>query len=314
MEFRTKFNIPKEQNGINHHNNLVLIGSCFTQNMANKLNYFKFQNSHNPFGILFHPLAIEKALNICIANRKYTAKDLYFFKEHWLSFNHHSAFNAREQNTILNQINVNIETTHQALKNASHLIITLGTAWAYRFKETNDLVANCHKIQQSEFSKELISTESIIQGMKNIIALFRDFNPNINLIFTVSPVRHLKDGVIENTQSKSILHTAIHALTELKNVFYFPAYEIMMDDLRDYRFYKSDMVHPNQTAVDYIWEQFKNTWIDEASIKLMEEIEVVQKSLAHQPFDEKSEPHQKFLKKLYKKMEEITRKHPSIHF
>lgn len=314
MEFRTKFNIPNANKGINHQANMVLFGSCFAQHMANKLDYYKFQNLHNPFGILFHPLAIAKAITACIENKKYTTNDIYFFNNHWLSVDHHSVFNTTHQEEILNHINNEIEKTHQALKSASHLVITLGTAWAYRWMKTNQLVANCHKIPQKEFSKEMLSTHSIVEIMQDTITSLKSYNPNITLIFTVSPVRHLKDGFVENTQSKSVLHLAIRQLKKIENVFYFPAYEIMMDELRDYRFYERDMVHPNQIAIDYIWEQFKNTWVDNASQNLMEDIEVIQKSLAHRPFDEQSASHQKFLHKLHKKMEEITQRYPSIQF
>jgi lysophospholipase L1-like esterase len=314
MNFRTILNIPKEKNTIDYNSNIVLFGSCFTENMEKHLNYFKFENICNSHGILFNPKSIEKAISDCVLNKEYDQHDLNYFDDIWLSFNHHSKFSSVYLSKILEQINQNIKNTHIALSNSSHVLITLGTSWVYRYQKTETLVANCHKIPQSHFNKEILSTDENIKILKQIISLIEQINTKTTIIFTVSPVRHLKDGFIENTQSKARLHTAIHQVIDNDKSFYFPSYEIMMDDLRDYRFYKNDLLHPNETAMEYIWNIFKQTWIDENSYNLMKEVDGIQKSLQHKPFKVDSKKHQVFLKKLDKKIEILTKKIPQITF
>ncbi len=314
MKFRTVLNIPKEKNNIDYNSNIVLFGSCFTENMEKHLSYFKFKNISNSHGILFNPKSIEKAISDCVINKGYNQHDLNYFDDIWLSFNHHSKFSSVSLSKTLEQINQNIRNTHNALTNASHVLITLGTSWVYRYQKTGKLVANCHKIPQRNFNKEILSTDENIEILKRIISLIQQINTNTTIIFTVSPVRHLKDGFIENTQSKASLHTAIHQIIDHKKTFYFPSFEIMMDDLRDYRFYKNDLLHPNETAMEYIWNIFKQTWIDENSYNLMKEIDRIQKSLQHKPFKIDSQKHQMFLKKLDKKIEVLTKKVPQIKF
>lgn len=306
MNFRTQIPISKERNQIDPDSSLLLIGSCFTENIGEKLGYFKFQNTVNPFGILFHPKAIERFITNCINEKEYTEQDVFFHNERWHSFEAHSDVSNSSQQQLLDSLNSSIHSTYPQLKNTSHLIITLGTAWVYRYIETDTIVANCHKIPQKKFLKELLSVDEITACLENIDTLVKSVNRNISIIYTVSPVRHLKDGFTENSLSKAHLLSAIHEVVEPRNqMHYFPSYEIMMDDLRDYRFYKSDMLHPNETAIDYIWEAFKNSWIDEKSHDLMVEIDSIQKSLAHKPFNEQSNQHQQFLGKLQLKIERI---------
>ncbi len=314
MKFRTEITVPKQTNQIDYSSRIVLFGSCFTENIEKHLSYYKFQNNSNSHGILFNPRSIERAVNDCVNQKEYTQNDLDHFDDIWLSFNHHTKFSSIHLTKILQQINTNISNTHKALSNASHVLITLGTSWVYRNKETENLVANCHKIPQRNFEKEIISMDENISILKQIISSIQKINKNAAIIFTVSPVRHLKDGFIENTQSKSRLHTAIHKVTDNKRVFYFPSYEIMMDDLRDYRFYNIDLLHPNETAMEYIWEKFKNAWISSDSFSLMKEINNIQKSLLHKPFREDSEKHKDFLKKLSNRIIDISKKYNHINF
>ena len=314
MKFRTEIKCPAASKQLDHHSSLVLLGSCFSEHMEDKFHYFKFDTFANPFGILFNPIAIETAVRSCIEKVHYSKEDLLKHGEVWMSLDHHSRFDHRDQNQVLDNINNHIELGYQTLGNASHVVITLGTSWVYKWKENNLVVGNCHKIPQKSFSKELLSSEEIVQSLRHIIDLIRSINKNVSFIFTVSPVRHLKDGFIENTLSKSLLHKAIHDVRKETDADYFPAYEIMMDDLRDYRFYKNDLVHPNEMAVDYIWELFKESWISESSRKIMNEIEDIQKSLAHRAFDASSEAHMKFLKKTEQKIELLKQKFPEIEF
>jgi hypothetical protein len=304
MNFRTNIQLKPATNQIDYNSKLLLIGSCFSENISDKLKYFKYQTHSNPFGILYNPIAIENFLTKAINQHIYTEKNIFEFNERWHSFDAHSDLSNSNATNLLQNLNLAIENTHQHLKNCTHLIITIGTAWVYRFIETDCVVGNCHKIPQKKFLKELLSVEEIAASIENIITLFKAINPTANVIFTVSPIRHLKDGFVENSQSKSHILTAIHQIIDNKNqLYYFPSYEIMMDDLRDYRFYANDMLHPNQTAINYIWEHFKKVWISEKTTSIMNEVETIQKGLAHKAFNENSEQHQQFLQSLQQKIQ-----------
>jgi lysophospholipase L1-like esterase len=303
MNFRTNIQLKPERNLIDYGSKLFLIGSCFSENISKKLKFYKFQTYSNPFGILFNPIAIETCITDAINEKVYTEKEVFQLNERWHCFDAHSDLSAADKTVLLENLNSAIHTSNKQLKTASHLIITLGTAWVYRFIETDKIAGNCHKVPQKKFLKELLTVEEITASLDNIITLVKAINPTINILFTVSPVRHLKDGFVENSQSKSHLITAIHQITDAKNqLFYFPSYEIMLDDLRDYRFYAEDMLHPNQTAVNYIWNQFKNVWITENVLGIMNDVETVQKGLAHKPFNPNSEQHLLFLQKLNEKI------------
>ena len=315
MNLQTKIILKKEtKNRINYNSKLVLLGSCFSKNIGNKLTYFKFQTHQNPFGILFHPKAIENLITNAINKKEYVSKDLIFQDERWHSFDAHSNLSSSNQEILLKKLNSSVQATNKKLKKATHIIITLGTSWVYRSIETAAVVANCHKIPQKKFSKELLSIVEINKSLKTIISLLKSINKDINVLFTVSPIRHLKDGFIENTQSKSHLIAAIHNIVDCKNVSYFPSYEIMMDELRDYRFYSEDMIHPNKIAINYIWEKFSETWFEENTGSIMKEIELIQKGMAHKPFDKNSEKHQNFLQNLESKKEKIRTQFPFINF
>jgi len=312
--FRTEIKLKKEQNKINYNSKLLLIGSCFTQNIGDKLSYFKFDNVVNPFGILFHIKAIEKLISTSLSNKIYSKNDLFFHNDRWHCFDVHSNLSSANDNVMLTEINSAVKRTKKQIEEASHIIITLGTSWVYRFIETNKLVANCHKIPQKKFLKEILSAAQIVESLENMIRLIKTDNKKATIIFTVSPVRHLKDGFIENQQSKSHLIAAIHqVINEQKELYYFPAYEIMMDDLRDYRFYKSDMIHPNETAINYIWEKFIAAWVDNSSTEIMKDVDSVQKGLLHKPFYENSKKHQEFLEKLNQKIQKL-KKEKNINF
>ena len=314
MKFRTKIKHAPGNHPIDYSSNVVLLGSCFSEHMEVKFKYFQFETFSNPYGILFNPKAIEKAVIDCVNQKQFGIADLHQHNDTWLSLYHHSRFNQRDPEKVLTTINKNLIGGYKALKTATHVIITLGTSWVYQWKQNDNIVGNCHKIPQKQFYKSLLSSEQIFSGLKNIVEQVKGINKEAHFIFTVSPVRHLKDGFVENTLSKALLHQAIHSLKEDLSVSYFPAYEIMMDDLRDYRFYKSDMIHPNEMAVDYIWEMFKKTWMTESTYTLMEEIDQIQRSLAHKPFDPDSDQHQIFLNKLEQKISSLNKRHPQIKF
>ena len=314
MNLQTKIKLEKQsKNQIDYNSNVLLFGSCFSENVGKKLDYFKFQNFQNPFGILFHPKAIEAIISNAIKNKKYYNEDVFLNNEQWHCFDAHSKLSQTSREDLINQLNEQIYITASKLKTASHIVITLGTAWVYRDIKTDAIVANCHKVPQKQFKKELLSVESITNSLKNILSLIKSVNYNASVVFTVSPIRHTKDGFVENTQSKAHLITAIHQVVSNQS-FYFPSYEIMMDELRDYRFYKEDMIHPNQLAINYIWDKFKTVWISDESFKVMGEVGVIQKGLQHKSFNAQSKSHQEFLQKLEIKKTHIQSQFPNIIF
>ena len=315
MKLQTKIPLKRAtRNQIDYQSNLLLLGSCFSENIGDKLRYFKFQSTQNPFGILFHPKAIENLITNAINKKAYSSDDLMYQNEVWHSFDAHSSLSSANESVLLSKINSAISLTSKKLEEASHILITLGTSWVYRFIETDTIVANCHKIPQKKFLKELLTVAEITESLEAIIVLLKSVNKNVSITFTVSPVRHLKDGFIENTQSKSHLIAAIHTLVNKQDVSYFPSYEIMMDELRDYRFYAEDMIHPNKTAINYIWRKFIDTWFSEETKSIMKEIDEIQKGLLHRPFHEDSKLHQQFLLKLEQKKSSLQERLPFINF
>jgi hypothetical protein len=302
----------------------MLLGSCFAENMGEKFEYFKFQTVVNPFGIIFNPVSLAKIIERSIEKKYFTEDDIFFHNDLWHCYEVHSELSNSDKNTFLNSLNELINSTHQQLNDSTHIIITLGTSWVYRNIASNEIVANCHKVPQKQFTKELLSILQIEESLESIISLVHSVNPNCKFIFTVSPVRHIKDGFVENTLSKAHLIAAIHTVLNRKfstslelttqNNIYFPSYEIMMDELRDYRFYAEDMLHPSQTAVDYIWIQFFENYISESEFGLMNDICSIQKGLKHRPFNPNTESHQKFLNQLYLKIKNIQNQLPFIHF
>jgi len=283
--------------------------------MEDKFDFFKFDQYTNPFGIIFQPKAIEKALFDCVDQKEYSTEDLIQHGDIWLSLHHHSKFNNRDSKLVINDINKHIDQGHKTLKRASHIIITLGTSWAYRWKEDGSLVANCHKIPQAKFKKELLSSEQILQSLTKLINRIEDFNPDLKIIFTVSPVRHWKDGAVQNQLSKSTLILAIHQLKKIfDNVEYFPAYEIMMDDLRDYRFYADDMLHPSKVAVDYIWDLFSKTYFEDETIEIIKEVGKIIQAKNHRPFNSKTENHREILESQQNKIIQLKKKYSFLDF
>ncbi len=316
MNLQTKIPLqPQKFNQIDYDSKVLLLGSCFSENIGEKFSYFKFQSTVNPLGILFHPLAIENLITRAINKDYYLDSDLYYNNEQWSCLDAHSKLNNTSKEVLLTELNIEIDSTHQQLKDATHVVITLGTSWVYRHIASDVIVANCHKLPQKQFLKELLSVEQITESLDAIVSLIKSVNPNVSVLFTVSPVRHIKDGFIENTRSKSHLLTAIHQVVEpRKQIHYFPSYEIMMDELRDYRFYNIDMLHPNTLAVDYIWEKFKTVWFSEDALKISETVASIQAKKAHRPFNSSSKAHLQFLIKLQSEIDELSAKHPHISF
>ncbi|MEC7263106.1 MAG: GSCFA domain-containing protein [Bacteroidota bacterium] len=318
MELQTKVPLKPADHPIDYQGKVLLLGSCFVENMGDKLEYFQFPQYQNPFGVLFQPLALENLVKRALEGTFYQPDEVFCQEGIWRCFDAHSEVRSDDQKTLVELLNQRLRLTRQWVESASQIIITLGTAWVYEHNVSQKNVANCHKVPQKEFTKKLLSVDAIQSSLENLVSLIGKANPKAKLIFTISPVRHLKDGFVENQQSKAHLVTALHQMVssraQSRDLHYFPAYEIMMDELRDYRFYAQDMVHPNVLAVDYIWEKFKSVWISSEAYPIMEEVESVRKGLQHRPFNPGSEAHEKFRTSLRAKITYLQERYPFMKF
>ncbi|RYY72084.1 MAG: GSCFA domain-containing protein [Chitinophagaceae bacterium] len=314
MEFRLEFT-PKPFNvKIRHQDKLFLAGSCFTEQIGGKLAAHKFRIIDNPNGILFNPVSIAKSIISYIENKKYAETDLFFTNELWGSWEHHTRFSGTSKQASLKLINDSQEAAYSFLKEADWLLLTLGSAFVYE-RENNQVVANCHKVPTDKFRKRLLSADEVITSLDGMIYRLKKFNPALKIIFTISPVRHLRDGFIENNRSKATLINAVHHMVDkFEGLHYFPAYELVMDDLRDYRFFAEDMVHPNYAATNYVWEKFVKACIDEPSQLLMKDIQGINAAVNHKAFNPASEAHKKFLQSNARHLEQLAAAHDYIDF
>lgn len=312
MKLTTSIKISKSQVELTHNQYITLIGSCFSQNIGNKLAYHKFKTNDSSFGTVFNPISIANNLTRLINQQLYTENDFYNFEgKKLVNFNNQfSSFDTEITNTLKRE-NESLAKDIEHFKASKTLIITFGTAWVYQFNETQQIVANCHKIPNTNFTKHLLSVKEIIAVYQPIIEQLK----HLNIIFTVSPVRHSKDGLHENNLSKSTLHLAINNLVEQhQNCSYFPAYEIVIDELRDYRFYKDDLVHPTDLAVNYVWDKFGECYFNEETKNLNSEIAKIQNALAHKPFNTESEEYQKFVANTQQQIAALKEKYPFLDF
>ncbi|MBP6041258.1 MAG: GSCFA domain-containing protein [Flavobacterium sp.] len=317
MKFTTLVPIPNSIHPLDYDSLILTLGSCFAVNMGERLDYFKFQNTTNPFGIIFNPVSIEKLIVRAVNQKQFTEEDVFFHNERFHCYEVHSDLSSANQQEFLDRLNAGLDVTYQKIKAASHILITYGTAWVYQEKNSGVVVANCHKMPQSHFDKHLLSVASIEAAIQNTVDAIRKVNPNCSFVFTLSPVRHIKDGFVENQRSKAHLITALQNLLSdhmLDKANYFPAYEIVMDELRDYRFYGEDLVHPSSMAIEYIWQRYRASSISETAMSTLDEVEAIQKSLLHKPFNPLAESHQKFQSKLQEKISRLQEKHPFIKF
>lgn len=320
MQFRTEIPIFKSDFPIDYHSKTLLLGSCFSENIGKKFQYYKFQATINPFGIIFNAVSLEKLVKRVVEKHYFTEKDIFFHNDLWHSYEVHSKLSNLNKDEFLDNLNQIIDLTNKQINNLTHCLITLGTSWVYRLRQAQSdncsIIANCHKVPQKEFTKELLSTQQIQESLQNIVSLIQSVNPKVKFIFTVSPVRHTKDGFFENNVSKGNLFSALHNSFDfqLSTFGYFPSYEIVMDELRDYRFFEADMLHPNQQAVDYIWEKFSQSYFHSETIAVMKQVEEIQKGLAHRPSNPDAEAHQKFLKNLQNKIQNLQISLPQLSF
>lgn len=315
MNLLLPFQVTPSPLKISYADKILFIGSCFTEEIGKQMKDLKFDVLQNPNGILYDPLSISAALTSYIDNKQFKEDDLFLLNELWHSWQHHSVFSGIDKEKVLQNINHSQQEAHQFLKNASWLIITAGTAFNYHLTVSGEPVANCHKAPSNFFEKKFISIEDIISQLSTTVTKLQSFNPNLKIIFTISPVRHVRDGVIENNRSKARLIEAVHFIKEkYEKVFYFPAYELIIDVLRDYRFYKNDLVHPTETATDFVFENFCNAYVDEPGKKLLKEIKNIVSAMNHKPFQKESDAYKKFMAVQLEKIKMIAAKIPSVDF
>lgn len=319
MKFRFELDVKKMSWPVYHQHKLLLVGSCFTENIGEKLRTAKFPVLENPHGILFNPVSVAESLHDCILNRQYTSKDLFYYNEAWHSWKHHSRYSGITEAKALQKINTSISAAHAWLQQADYLFITLGSAWTYQLTanallaDVGSVAANNHKAPSNWFQRSLLTVTDTIAGLETIIQETAQFNPSLKIIFTISPVRHLREGAVENNRSKAVLIQAVHQLAEqYDHIYYFPAYELVIDDLRDYRFYAEDLVHPNYQATQYVWEKFTAACMSVETQKLMEELAAIRLAYTHKPFNPDSEQHQHFLKAFLEKTEKLQAQYPFV--
>ncbi len=291
MNFHLNFPVTSFPQKINYTHSSLFLGSCFAENIGELMLEYKFKTTINPHGILYNPSSIAVALRRYLKNDWLTEKELFYANECWNSWEHHSRFSNHDKQKCVAEINKSISEAHVALKNADWLHITFGSAFIYM--RDSQVVGNCHKEPQKEFSKTMLTSLEIVEEYKILIKELTTFNPKLKIVFTISPVRYVRDGVVENNLSKARLIDAVHQL-ESKDVFYFPSYELIIDDLRDYRFYKEDLVHPNEQAVNYVFEKFSNSNFDSFTLQLLSSVKEIIAAKNHKPFHSETDSNKKF--------------------
>ena len=304
--FRTKIKLEASNHKIKHGDPVVLLGSCFAEHIGEKLIYHKFKVLQNPFGILYNPVSLSNSIEAAIDQRVYSRDELNELNGVFSHYDFHGRFNEINAEHLVARLNENVRHLQKMLLSAKFLIVSLGTSFVFKLKSTNQVVANCHKYPQANFSRERLSTKQIIQSQEYILEKLRTINPNLNWIFTVSPVRHYRDGYIENNRSKSSLLLAVDYLIKNNSeCSYFPSFEILLDELRDYRFFDKDMIHPSDVAIDYIWDCFQSVYMSQETIHLNRRVEKIQRSLAHRPMIPNAPGHRQFLVNLKEELNTI---------
>jgi hypothetical protein len=316
-KFQTLVEVPKYRWQTGYFQKCIFMGSCFTENIGNRMETLKYDVDVNPFGILYNPFSVSRGLRILIQQKEFKAEDLIFSNGLWHSFSHHGRFSSTDKNEALEQINSRIIKSARFLKNAGFLFITFGTAWIYKFKKTGQPVSNCHKIPAKEFERVRLTVDEIVNEYRDLLTEIRKVNSSLKVVFTVSPIRHWKDGAIENQRSKAVLLLAIDKLIkEFGDDFcaYFPAYEIVMDELRDYRFYAEDMIHISDVAVEHIWEKFQSALIDKESQQIAARVQKIVKAASHKPIHKNTPEYNQFVLQITNQIEELESKYKHLNF
>ena len=312
MELYTRISIPKAPFAFSYTEQTVLLGSCFAENIGKKLEEGKFKTDLNPFGTLYNPSSIASAIRMLLRPERFTGDDLFRHEGVYHSFCHHSRFSSPSETECLENINGRLFSSTEIIRKARRMIITLGTAWVYRLRSTGKIVSNCHKLPEKMFDRQMLSVDEITTEWKSLLLSLWEQNPELKILFTVSPIRHWKDGAHGNQLSKATLLLAVEQLQKEfpGQTAYFPAYEIMMDELRDYRFYADDMLHPSLQAIEYIWERFTETMLSREAQAILKEWKDIQKAINHKPFQPESEAYKHFISQTLLKMERLNEKFP----
>lgn len=309
--FRTLVTVKTAPELITPDDGVLFMGSCFAGNMGKYMSDARFPVLINPFGVLYNPFSIAHAFNSLINNIFPAKSELSYLNGLWHSFHHHGQFSQPNQDDVVQQIKQATETGHCFLQNAKFLIITFGTSYVYEHKNLHQVVANCHKFPDTDFTRYLLEPEEIIETYKDLIVKLKVFNPGLNIIFTISPVRHLKDGAHGNQVSKAVLLLAVEKLTTLfEKVFYFPAYEIVLDELRDYRFFNEAMTQPNEIAVKYIWERFMEATFSNESHEFYKLVQKVVKARNHRHSGYNTAEYRVFLQNTLILIDSLYQKYP----
>lgn len=315
MKFRTEIEIPQHHNPINHSEKILTIGSCFAQNIGEYFINGKLDVLVNPFGVLYNPVSILNSVKLLTGSIKFTEEDLVYDQGEWHSFYHHTDFSHHEKNVVLKNINDSLESTSEFIRNANRVIFTYGSSYVYELYESGIIASNCHKIDSGKFKRYRLSAGKVREAIRSALDEILTLNKNCEFIFTVSPVRHWKDGAIDNQLSKSTLILAVNEIVKNNpRCIYFPSFEIMMDDLRDYRYYESDLVHPNKSAKDYIWEKFSESMMSENCREIVKEVENISRAKSHRVRNPDSDKHKQFITATLAKIKELTSKYPHIDF
>ena len=315
MQFQANISIKPLQPSISYHDKLLLIGSCFTEHIGNYLRDVKFNVLQNPNGILFDPISVCNSLTSYINNKQYNADELIYLNEAWHSWQHHSRFSGIDKKQVLANINQSQQAAHTFLQHADWLVITLGSSFTYKLKEGLKPVANCHKAAAQTFIKHLSTIDETIAAFETVLNQLIQFNPELKVLFTISPVRHLRDGVVDNNRSKARLIEAVHHLVnKFDKLHYFPAYELVIDVLRDYRFFDIDLAHPNYAATQFVLESFTESCMNKDTQQLMEDIKKLVIARNHKPFNPTSNQHQHFLKSQLQKTLALKKLYPYLDF
>lgn len=311
--FSTQIDIPHSAVEITYNDRILTLGSCFAENIGTKLQEAFFLTFINPFGVMYNPMSVAQGIRHLLSEKEFTAADLFQSGSLWNSLAHSSTFSAVTADDALQKINSRLQAARYFLHETNVMMITLGTAWVFELVDTRKIVSNCHKLPASRFTRRRLSVDEIINEFTEVFGLLRNSYPGLKFIFTVSPIRHWKDGAHENTVSKSTLHLAVDALEkQFDFVHYFPAYEIMMDELRDYRFYASDMLHPSDVAVDYIWQRFGDTYFSSETLNLKKELERLRADLNHRPLHPETEEYRLFQLSVEKKKNGLIQDYPFL--
>ena len=313
MNFRTEILPSSSVNRISHTSEMMLVGSCFAESIGDKLLYFKFPVLINPFGILFNPISISNAFRFISEKKLFTENDLVCYDGLWHSFFHHGSFSNANKDVCLEIINQSIVDAHQWLIKTKTIIITLGTAYVWEYKN-GLVVSNCHKIPSTDFKQYMLSPTQVQDSLQLILDTIKKVNRQVAIVFTVSPIRYMNHGVHQSQLSKATLLLAINTVQkENPDIDYFPSYELMMDDLRDYRFYAQDMIHPSAQAIDYIWDKFSESYFDNETIDLNQKIDAYQKAKAHRILNPESKSGEKFIKHISALRNNLCKTYPFLN-